>query len=161
MVLCDIAEPEAGPLNVSQGSRMRLYVFTGLLSLAFGQAALAADPVRGAREFAKCKACHTLEAPDGSVVVMGGLTGPNLYGVIGRKAGTASGYRRYSPAMQAAGRGGLIWTEATLADYVADPEGFLRQRTGDSSAQTAMSYRMARGQADVAAYLAQVGQGGF
>jgi cytochrome c len=140
---------------------MRLHVLIGILSLALGHTALAADPVRGAREFAKCKACHTLEGPDGSVVVMGGLTGPNLYGVIGRRAGTAAGYRRYSPAMQAAGRGGLIWTEATLAEYVADPEGFLRQRTSDSTSRTAMSYRMARGQADVAAFLTQVGQGGF
>lgn len=159
-MLSDIAE-SGGPLVVSESSPMRVYVLTGFLTLALGQAALAADPVRGAREFAKCKACHTLEGPDGAVVVMGGLTGPNLYGVIGRRAGTAAGYRRYSPAMQAAGRSGLIWTEALLADYVADPEGFLRQRTGDSNAQTAMSYRMARGQADVAAYLAQVGQGGF
>ncbi len=138
-----------------------LFFITGLFALFHSLPAAAGDPVRGAREFAKCKACHTLEAPDGTAVVLGGLTGPNLYGVIGRRAGTAAGFRRYSPAMQAAGRGGLVWSEATLAEYVGDPEGFLRRITGDSTARTVMSYRLARGQADVAAYLAQVGTGGM
>lgn len=120
----------------------------------------AADATRGAREFNKCVACHTLEAPNGTEIVKGGLTGPNLYGVIGRRAGSAPGYRRYSAALVAAGAGGLVWDQTTLASYVADPDGFLRSRLGDSTAQGAMTYRLARGAADVAAYLAAVSRGG-
>ena len=40
---------------------------------------------RGEKEFNKCKACHTIQAPDGTDVVKGGKTGPNLYGVVGRQ----------------------------------------------------------------------------
>lgn len=120
----------------------------------------AADANRGAREFNKCVACHTIETPDGRAIVKGGLTGPNLYGVIGRRAGTAPGFRRYSAALTAAGSAGLVWDATTLAAYVADPDGFLRSRLGDSTAQGAMTYRLARGADDVAAYLAQVTRGG-
>ncbi len=122
--------------------------------------AWAGDADRGAREFNKCKACHTLEAPDGREIVKGGLTGPNLYGVIGRRAGTAPGFRRYSSALAAAGSAGLVWDATTLAAYVADPDAFLRARLGDSSASGTMTYRLARGAEDVAAYLDRVARGG-
>ena len=44
------------------------------------------DPVRGEKLFRRCVACHAI-LKDGKMLVKGGITGPNLYGVIGRVAG--------------------------------------------------------------------------
>jgi cytochrome c len=78
-------------------------------------AAAEGDPAAGKKVFAQCSACHT--------VVKGkhGL-GPSLYGVVGRKAGTAEGFKNYSPAMQKAD---IVWTEENLAKYLKDPKGFI------------------------------------
>ena len=65
----------------------------------------------GASLFNRCAACHNLK-PGGAH----GL-GPNLNGVVGRKAGSAEGFR-YSPAMAASG---LVWDEATLDRFLASP----------------------------------------
>ena len=67
--------------------------------------------VRGKRLFIRCSACHGIS--DSAVARIG----PNLQGVIGRKAGTLPGYR-YSSAMQAAE---IVWDEATLDRWLADP----------------------------------------
>jgi cytochrome c2 len=44
-----------------------------------------------------------------------------LGGVVGRKAGSVSGYH-YSPALQAAG---LVWSEDSLNQWLADPKKFV------------------------------------
>ena len=74
-----------------------------------------ADPVRGERVFQRCYACHSVVTGEDK------LPGPNLRGVIGRRAGTLPGFR-FSPAMLDAGARGLVWTRQTLDDYLADPE---------------------------------------
>ena len=61
--------------------------------------------------FAICSACHTT-SKDGSNGV-----GPNLRGVIGRRAGTATGFA-YSPAMRGAQ---ITWTAEQLEEYLKDP----------------------------------------
>ena len=78
----------------------------------------AADPARGERVFQRCFACHSVVAGEDK------LPGPNLRGVIDRRAGTQPGFR-FSPALIEAGARGLVWTRATLDAYLADPEGFL------------------------------------
>ena len=86
-----------------------------LMSLATGQAlAQSGDAARGQRLFnQQCRACHTLEK-DGANTV-----GPNLHGLFGRKAGTLAGYS-FSEAMT---KSGIVWDEATLAEYNRDPKG--------------------------------------
>ena len=71
--------------------------------------ASAADAAAGETVFAKCKACHQIGK---------NAVGPNLAGVIGRKAGTVEGFT-YSDAMK---NSGLTWDEATFKDYIADPK---------------------------------------
>lgn len=81
-----------------------------------------ADYVVGRRAFQmRCSACHTL-ADGGS-----SLTGPNLWGVIGSKAGSRGDFK-YSPALGAAG---IIWSADRLDRFLADP---LRDIPGTSMA---------------------------
>lgn len=61
--------------------------------------------------FNQCKACHKVEAGKNGV-------GPSLFGVFGRKAGEAEGYK-YSEAHL---KSGLTWDEETLTKYLADPK---------------------------------------
>lgn len=79
----------------------------------------AGDAVRGEAAFQQCSSCHSVVAGDTK------LQGPNLRGVIGRKAGTLPGFD-YSPATIAAGRDrGLVWDEATLDTYLTNPEAMI------------------------------------
>ena len=79
---------------------------------------------QGKREFARCRGCHPLE-------VGRNAAGPNLLGVVGRRAGSARGYS-YSPAIQAAAEKGLIWSEPLIAEYIASPLAFLTNYTGET-----------------------------
>ena len=102
--------------------------------------------------FARCKACHEIASSEG-VVVRGGRTGPNLYGVVGRRAG-ASDLSGYGESLAEAGERGLVWTEAAIAGYVKDPSGFLQTCLGDPDARSRMAVGLPRGGKDVAAFLA-------
>jgi cytochrome c2 len=61
------------------------------------------DAAAGRLVFRKCQACHSIEPGRN-------MLGPSLAGVIGRKAGTESGYN-YSPAMKSAD---IVWNPQTL-----------------------------------------------
>lgn len=122
-----------------------------ILVLATPAFADAGDPAVGESEFKKCKACHSIASAD-EVIVKGGKTGPNLYGVIGRTAGTSDGFR-YGDSIVAAGEAGLVWDVDNIQTYMTDPNAFLKD-TLDSSAKSKMTFKMKSNQADVAAYLA-------
>jgi cytochrome c2 len=49
------------------------------------------------------------------------LQGPPLFGVVGRKVGSVSGFG-YSESLKKAGSGGKIWTESELDAFLADPD---------------------------------------
>ncbi len=66
---------------------------------------LISDGSRGAEVFKACAVCHTL-TPDAQ-----NRAGPTLYGVIGRRIGTASGYV-YSTGFAAHD---IVWTKETIA----------------------------------------------
>ena len=74
------------------------------------------DLDNGRRVFARCRSCHT--------VTEGGpnMTGPNLYGVFGRQAGTAPNYT-YSAAVKNAG---FAWDAEHLDQWLENPHTFLR-----------------------------------
>jgi cytochrome c len=69
------------------------------------------DLANGKKVFAICKSCHT--------TVQGGsdMTGPNLWGVFGRKAGT-EGTFKYSDGLKAAG---FTWDAARIDQWIANP----------------------------------------
>ncbi|MCV2448334.1 c-type cytochrome [Paracoccus sp. DMF] len=114
----------------------------------------AGDPAKGEKEFKKCKACHMIQSPDGSDVVKGGKTGPNLYGVVGRKAGTEEGFK-YSDALIKLGEAGEVWTPEDLEHYITDPNKYVAEKVGDKSLKTKMTFKLTKNQADVVAFLAQ------
>ncbi|PJE32103.1 cytochrome c [Pseudooceanicola antarcticus] len=120
------------------------------LALA-GPALAEGDPAVGEKEFRKCKACHAIASAD-EVFVRGGPTGPNLYGVIGRTAGTTD--FNYGASIVAAGEAGLVFDVDNIQDYMTDARGFLQTYLDDPKAKTKMTFKMKSKQADVAAYLA-------
>lgn len=130
----------------------RLFLAAALVTGGL-QPAFAADPAAGAQEWRQCRACHMITAPDGETLQRGGRVGPNLYGVVGRRAGSVEGFR-YQDGLVAAGAAGLIWSEATLTEYLQNPAGFLQSTLGDPTARSGMNAQMSRGAADMAAYLA-------
>lgn len=119
--------------------------------------ALAGDAAAGENEFKKCKACHSIVAPDGTAIQKGGKTGPNLYGVIGRTVGSDPDFK-YGDGLLAVAATGAVWDEASLAAYVADPTKWIEEKAGDPSLKSKMSFKLAKGGEDVAAYLASVAQ---
>jgi cytochrome c len=82
---------------------------------AFATTAMAqsGDATRGERLFnQQCKACHTVEKGGRNGV------GPNLFGLFGRKAGTAEGFQ-FSEAMKSAG---ITWDDKAIEEYLKDPK---------------------------------------
>jgi cytochrome c2 len=80
------------------------------------EALVQADYRQGRTAFQqRCSACHTL-AEGGS-----NLVGPNLWGLMSRKAGTAPGYS-YSAAM---GSAGFQWNVDRLWDFLSGPQQFV------------------------------------
>ncbi len=94
-----------------------LFAAMSIAALSTGQSQ-AQDAAAGEKVFTKCKVCHVVEEDKNKV-------GPSLKGVIGRTAGTHEGFK-YSPAMIEAGKGGLVWDDAKLTEYLHDPRGMIK-----------------------------------
>ena len=90
-------------------------------AVAAGIAALLALPANGAAQAApsgemlfkqRCQACHTVVAGKTAPV------GPNLYGVVNRKAAASPTPFNYSPALK---KSGLTWNSVSLDKYLTAP----------------------------------------
>ncbi len=106
-----------------------------LIALVFGSAgaALANDP-----QWPDCRTCHQVQAPDGTVLARGGRAGPNLYGVAGRPLAGDAGFRLYSDGLLAAAQTGARWTEGNFNAYLAGPDQFVQNLTGNAAFESGM-----------------------
>lgn len=96
----------------------------------------------------RCLACHTFEAGEPHKV------GPNLWNVMDRGIAAAEGFS-YSAGYIALRDRGMDWTAAELMPYLADSTAWLRDRTGDPTVRSRMTYKMSSetDRAHVIAYL--------
>jgi cytochrome c len=92
--------------------RTSAWRLAGVLAIVAGAAGAQppGNPAKGADVFNdRCASCH----------VLGGMAqGPNLVGVVGRRAGIESGYP-YSDPLKASG---LTWTPANLDRFLQGPQ---------------------------------------
>jgi len=91
---------------------MRRIVMSVATAVCLVNAASAQDPAEGEKIFATCKACHQIGEGAKNAI------GPELNGVVGRKAGSVAGYN-YSDANK---NSGITWDESNLAEYLKDPK---------------------------------------
>lgn len=86
-----------------------------------------------------CGVCHSTQKTGGP------SEGPNLIGVVGRKAGSQPDFKKYSKALPASG---ITWSEKTLNKFLINP--------GERVPGTFMPMQIPdnKTRADVVAYLA-------
>lgn len=77
-----------------------------------GAARADGDAAAGEKLFRQCKSCHATEAGKNRV-------GPSLFGIYGRKAGSAGEFAGYSEGLKAAG---FTWDDARLDAYLTNPK---------------------------------------
>jgi cytochrome c len=112
------------------------------LDITDGTTKMSGDPVHGKAIFARCGVCHSIDAGQNRI-------GPSLHGVVGRKAGSVSGFN-YSTANKSSG---IVWTEQRIFVYLKNP-----QAQGTGVPGTKMSFPglpSPQDRADVIAYLKQ------
>lgn len=133
--------------------------FTAMFAMpALAESHAAGDAEAGAKVFNQCQTCHVVVNDAGETLAgKKAKTGPNLYGIIGRTAGTYPDFK-YGDDMIAAGAAGLVWDEALIVEYVQDPSGFLKTRLDDKGAKGMMSFKLKKPEdaANVAAFLASL-----
>ena len=90
---------------------IREIAVAAVLVVALPVGAFAADANNGKALFSRCAACHTITkgGPNG--------IGPNLFGVVGRKAGTVKDFS-YSAALKGSG---ITWNAANLDKWIEHP----------------------------------------
>jgi cytochrome c len=106
-----------------------------VLGLLADAAGAGGDAQRGQQAYeARCGGCHSVQAD---------RVGPRHAGIVGRRAGSVSGFE-YSEALR---RSGLTWDPALLDLWLADPEALVPGQR--------MGYRLGDAQlrADIVAYL--------
>jgi cytochrome c len=120
---------------------------TAALTAAFAVACLAGaaraegDPAKGKAAFVRqCAICHTTEKDGGNRM------GPNLFGVVGRKAGTVPGFN-YTNAFRT--HANWEWTEDAIGGWMMFPATMV-----PGTAMAAFQGIAERDRDDLVAYLA-------
>ena len=91
------------------------------------------------------------------MIVKGGKTGPNLYDIANRTAGTVEGFK-YGDSIVTAGENGLVWNEENFVAYAQNPKSFLKDYLGETSAKSKMTFKLKKGAEDIYAYIVSVSE---
>jgi len=96
---------------------------------------------------AQCKTCHSVELDQKRV-------GPSLFGVVGRKCGTAAKQAFSSNYKAACNKTHFVWDEKNLDPYLENPSAFISSLSGQTK-RSPMSRETKKPQdrADIIAYL--------
>lgn len=100
---------------------------------AFADCSLSGDALAGKGIVGLCKACHEFDSAKPSRP-----SAPNIHDVFGRTAGSQADFAKYSEGMKGANAKGLVWNEANLDEFIADPATFLSKVTGKEAGHTMM-----------------------
>jgi cytochrome c len=100
-----------------------------------------ADLDNGQAKFAICKTCHTPNQGGGN------MTGPNLWGVFGRKSGTSPGFA-YSDGMKSLG---VVWDADKINQWISNPRAMV-----PGTKMTYIGLENPKDRIDVVAYLKTV-----
>jgi cytochrome c len=76
------------------------------------------DAAKGKAAFAKCGICHQV-GPGAATLI-----GPELNGIVGRKAASVADYP-YSAGMKKLGDEGYVWTEEHIDTWITDPKAMI------------------------------------
>jgi cytochrome c len=115
------------------------------LPIDWGSALASADVAAGKIVATKCQSCHNLE--------QGGpnMTGPNLWGVLGRPPGTHAGFA-YSDGMKAFGAKQPIWDFAHVNAFITAPGQYI-----EGTKMTFIGLKQRQDRINVIAYLHTLG----
>jgi cytochrome c len=128
-------------------TKKALMIFAMAMAMAvFGKSAIAGDAAgdaaAGEQIFnKKCKTCHTVEEGKHR-------TGPSLFGVVGRKAGSTD-FKRYKGLKGA----DFVWNDQLLMEWIDDPKAFVQAHTDNKSTSMTFKLKDEKERADVVAYL--------
>ena len=123
---------------------MRINKLAAIIAGLFAVSSALADEAGGDRERgaavfkAQCAACHLQKATDTSPPI-----GPQLYGVVGRKAGSWDHFK-YTDAMK---KSGHVWNAKLLDQYLENPYSLV------PGAAMGLLVPVPKNRADVIAYL--------
>ena len=85
-----------------------------------GSTLAAGDVAKGEADFkAKCAICHQI-GPG----AQNGI-GPELNGIVGRKAAAVANFPTYSATMKKMGEEGYVWTEENIDKWIHDPKAMI------------------------------------
>jgi cytochrome c len=105
------------------------------------------DAAKGKAAYAKCAICHQI-GPGAKTLV-----GPELNGIVGRKAAAIADYGMYSLGMKKLGVQGFVWSPENLDKWIADPKAIIPDSPMALSFQGIAD---AQERADIIAYLKTV-----
>jgi cytochrome c len=94
----------------------------------------------GEDAFRRCKSCHGIVDPAGEVILKGGRSGPNLYGLANNIEGGVEGFR-YSNGLAVRAERNVLWTEDSFVAWLADPSAYLSDVLG-SRERSKMSFKV-------------------
>ena len=100
--------------------KLQLYGLAAVALFTLITPALAqGDATKGKTAFAKCAICHQV-GPGAK-----NLVGPELNGIVGRKAASVADFAMYSAKMKKLGEEGFTWTDEHLDKWIADPKAMI------------------------------------